>query len=118
MLPFKTGALGLIVNKTHPELQFVKSVQQLKIGTDNIEHKAKVYYGGPVETVRGSVLHTDDYHTESGTVDIVDNVCKTVTMDILRDIASGKEAKPSLQALGYAGWGEGQLETRLFIMAG
>ena len=68
--------------------------------------------------MRGSVLHTDDYHTESGTVDIVDNVCKTVTMDILRDIASGKEAKPSLQALGYAGWGEGQLETRLFIMAG
>ena len=90
MLPFKTGALGLIVNKTHPELQFVKSVQQLKIGTDNIEHKAKVYYGGLVETVCGIVLHTDDYRTEGGTVDLADNPCMAATMDILRDNARGK----------------------------
>ena len=63
--------------------------------------------------MRGSVLHTDDYHTESGTVDIVDNVCKTVTMDILRDIAIGKGPITSLLALGYAGWSEGQLENEI-----
>ena len=109
----KQGALGLIVNKTHPKRQFVKSFQQLKIRTDNVEHKAKFYYGGPVETVRGIVLQTDHYHTESGTVDVADNICMTATMDILRDIASGKGAKMSLLAPGDAGWREGQLENEI-----
>lgn len=109
----KQGALGLIVNKTHPKLQFVKILQQLKIGTDNMEHKAKVYYGGPVETVRGIVLHTDDYRTKISTVDVADNICITATMDILRDIAIGKGPITSLLALGYAGWSEGQLENEI-----
>lgn len=107
------GAMGLIINKPQPKLRFVKLFKQLNIKVDGIIREAKVYYGGPVETVRGFVLHTDDYHTEEGTVDVADNFAMTATIDVLQDIAQGVGPKTSLLALGYAGWSAGQLEAEI-----
>jgi len=104
------GAMGLIVNKPQPKLKFVKLFQQLDIDVEGTVHDARVHYGGPVEGVRGFVLHTDDYRTEGGTIDVADHICMTATMDGLHDIARGKGPQTALLALGYAGWGAGQLE--------
>ena len=71
-----------------------------------------VHFGGPVESGRGFVLHSTDFMRED-TVRINDNMCITGTIDILRAIAEGKGPNRSIFALGYAGWGAGQLEAEV-----
>ena len=71
-----------------------------------------VQFGGPVETGRGFVLHSPDYAASNNTTVNVGNaaVGLTATVDVLKAIADGKGPKQAMVALGYAGWGAGQLE--------
>ena len=72
-----------------------------------------VLKGGPVETQRGFVLHTSDYHADNTTMAIDDEVSLTATVDILRAIAQGAGPFQAILALGYAGWSPGQLEDEI-----
>jgi putative transcriptional regulator len=65
-----------------------------------------------VEQGRGFVLHSSDYERES-TLQVVDEVSLTATLDILQDIATGRGPKRKILALGYAGWGPGQLDSEI-----
>ena len=71
-----------------------------------------IHFGGPVETGRGFVLHSSDY-VRDGTIDVGGGVGLTATIDILQDIAEGSGPVQFFLALGYAGWGAGQLEEEL-----
>ena len=71
-----------------------------------------IHFGGPVESGRGFVLHSDDYVQES-TLVIRDGVALTATVEVLRDIAEGNGPARSLLALGYAGWAPGQLDSEI-----
>jgi putative transcriptional regulator len=73
----------------------------------------QVLMGGPVETSRGFVLHSPDFHLAQSTLPIDDSICLTATIDILRAIARGDGPENAVLALGYAGWGAGQLEMEL-----
>ena len=73
----------------------------------------QVLMGGPVETSRGFVLHSPDFHIAQSTLPIDDSVCLTATIDILRAIARGDGPENAVLALGYAGWGAGQLEMEI-----
>jgi putative transcriptional regulator len=88
-----------------PELERIRLPQ--RVGT------MQVLMGGPVETSRGFVLHSPDFHIEQSTLPIDDSVCLTATIDILRAIAAGRGPENAVLALGYAGWGAGQLEMEL-----
>ena len=103
--------MGLHVNKPRPKIRFLNLLKQLDIEVMGIIREADVHYGGPVETLRGFVLHTDDYRTEGGTLDVADHISMTATIDILEDIARGKGPQTSRSAIGYSGWGEGQGES-------
>lgn len=108
------GAMGLIVNKPVTELRFADLLEQLGIprpekGTRDI----RVHFGGPVEGGRGFVLHSSDYDSDGGTMRIDDEVSMTATLDVLRRIAAGDGPRSSMLALGYAGWGPGQLEREI-----
>ena len=71
-----------------------------------------VYAGGPVQIDRGFILHDSDKQWDS--THIIDNdLCLTTSEDILLAIAQGKGPENALIALGYAGWGAGQLEEEL-----
>ncbi len=104
------GAMGLIVNKPSEDLSFKELAEQLSIKTGPVEVSAPIHFGGPVDHGRGFVLHTSDYFTDETTLAVNGGFGMTATMDILKDIAVGKGPKSSLMALGYAGWGPGQLE--------
>lgn len=106
------GAMGLVVNKSLDSLTFPELLEQLDIESLGVAADRPIHYGGPVETGRGFVLHSLDYHQE-GTIRIHDDVGLTATIDVLRDIAESRGPAQSLLALGYAGWGAGQLDDEI-----
>ncbi|MFC5504467.1 MULTISPECIES: YqgE/AlgH family protein [Hyphomicrobiales] len=114
------GAMGIIVNKPAADTRFPDLLVQLDvipseelIRLPSQAEKLQVLRGGPVETKRGFVLHTADFFLESATLPIDDGICLTATLDILRAIAIGSGPESAVLALGYAGWGAGQLESEI-----
>ena len=107
------GAMGLIVNKAVEGMSLESLLGQLSIEYDSEVGDAGLYFGGPVETGRGFVLHTPDYRSALSTLDIGGRFGMTATQDILEDIATGNGPDAALVALGYSGWGPGQLEKEI-----
>jgi putative transcriptional regulator len=108
-------AMGLAVNRPVQGLSIGSVLKRLKIGESSIElPEDLVLMGGPVERDRGFVLHTDDYMCPTSSVPVIPGVGLTATPDVLEAIA-GHNSRPrrSLLALGYAGWGAGQLEEEI-----
>lgn len=112
------GAMGIIINQVQ-ELQFSDLMVQLGILDEKqairLPSPARdiiIRNGGPVDRSRGFVLHSDDYMVES-TMPVADEICLTATVDILRAISSGRGPRHALMALGYSGWGAGQLEEEI-----
>jgi putative transcriptional regulator len=112
------GAMGLILNKLVRNMSFVDLLRQLRL-TPRSKGVAglPVMFGGPVETERGFVLHSGEYEAGSSTMRIGQNaglnLGLTATVDVIADIADGRGPRASMLALGYAGWGAGQLEAEL-----
>ncbi|WP_439547442.1 YqgE/AlgH family protein [Sandarakinorhabdus sp.] len=102
------GALGLVVNRPHPDIRFHGILSQLDIDCGDVPD-APVLAGGPVEQGRGFVLHEADY-AAAGTIRVGDAWAFTTTLDILQAIAQGRGPRRWHMVLGYAGWGAGQLD--------
>lgn len=107
------GALGLIVNKPAPDLRFSALIEQLGIDSGDPKRDIRVHFGGPVENGRGFVLHSADYLSNTSTLKVTDVFGMTATRDVLEDIARGEGPASALLALGYSGWGPGQLESEI-----
>jgi putative transcriptional regulator len=105
------GALGIGIGRTIPTITFHGLLIQLDI-EPGIAPDAPIYHGGPVEAQRGFILHGTDWEGED-TISAGDNWRLTGTLDVLRAIAEGTGPARWLAALGYAGWGEGQLDEEL-----
>jgi len=112
------GAMGIVVNHAANNIKFPDLLVQLDVipATELIQlpRKAgtvKVLKGGPVETGRGFVLHSNDFFIENSTLPIDNGICLTATLDILKAIAHGEGPQIAVLALGYAGCALGLLET-------
>jgi putative transcriptional regulator len=106
------GAMGIIVNQPMEAVKTKDVFSQLNIHLNQQASEIKVFFGGPVESARGFVLHTADY-TLNDTLMLGDDMALTCTIEILKDIAAGRGPKDAMLALGYAGWSAGQLESEL-----
>jgi len=103
------GSMGIIINKQIDHDIYPNLLEQLGIDKPLNKRKIFIRYGGPVETSRGLVLHTDDV-IQKGSLPINKGIVLTSTAEIFNDIAKGKGPKTSILAIGYAGWEAGQLE--------
>lgn len=108
------GALGLVINRptdltVGDLLQRIDLKLSLEIGP---VRKAPVFFGGPVQTDRGFVLHVPR-RRYSSSIALGDDVALTTSRDVLQDVADGHGPEHMLVTLGYAGWGAGQLEDEL-----
>ena len=106
------GALGIVINR--PTTMTVEDIfRQLSFDArGSAQARDPVLSGGPVQPDRGFVLHQSATPFDS-TVDPEADVKVTVSQDILEAMARGDGPKPAVVALGYAGWGAGQLESEL-----
>lgn len=107
------GAMGLIVNKPAEDLKFRDLLKQLNIAPAAGLRPIRVHVGGPVEFGRGFVLHSSEYSQPRATLSVEGGFAMTATLDILEDIAAGNGPERSMLAMGYSGWGPGQLEGEL-----
>jgi putative transcriptional regulator len=112
------GAMGFIINQSQ-QLSFVDILRHLKIVADEdailLSDETRdfpIQKGGPVESGRGFVLHTDDYLSQSS-IPVSDEICLTATVDIIRAMSRGRGPRKASLLLGYAGWGAGQIESEI-----
>ncbi|MFN3548344.1 MAG: YqgE/AlgH family protein [Mesorhizobium sp.] len=112
------GAMGIVINRVQP-LRFPDLLVQLGVVDEKqairlppTARDLLVRNGGPVDRSRGFVLHSDDYIVDSS-LPVSEDICLTATIDILRAISRGNGPRHALMALGYAGWGAGQLEREI-----
>jgi putative transcriptional regulator len=106
------GALGITINRPS-EFSLIDVLTQIGISCDDESLAAMpVFDGGPVHQERGFVLHDGDPIWESS-MKVGDGIAVTTSRDILAAIAAGRGPKRFLVALGYAGWGAGQLEDEM-----
>jgi putative transcriptional regulator len=105
------GALGIGIGQTIPGLGLHGLLAQVGIDP-GVAPDRPVHAGGPVEPQRGFVLHGQDWGGE-GTLHVGRRWALSGTLDVLRAIAEGRGPARWLVALGYAGWGEGQLDAEM-----
>ena len=106
------GALGIVINKPIG-MDLGDVLQQLSLETKTTELLSQpVLRGGPVQAERGFVLHESPRRWDA-TTEVGQSICVTTSQDILSDVAAGNGPDRILMALGYAGWGAGQLEDEL-----
>ena len=106
------GAMGLVINRLVGAISFPDLLTQLEIEPSEMSEEIRVHFGGPVEQGRGFVLHSGEYNQES-TLQVDGRIALTATIDILKDMASGSGPRRQILALGYAGWGPGQLDSEI-----
>jgi putative transcriptional regulator len=106
------GAMGIVINQP-ADINLGDLAEHLKLGvTEKTNLTQPIYSGGPVEIDRGFVLHRPVGKWES-TLDVADGIAVSTSTDIVTALAAGEGPAESLIALGYAGWGAGQLEREL-----
>jgi putative transcriptional regulator len=111
----ENGAIGIGIGHKRAGISFRGLLRQLEIEPDQAPDCA-VHHGGPVEPGRGFVLHSTDWggqdtlHVNGSNGELF---AMTGTIDVLRAISEGRGPSRWIAALGYAGWGEGQLDDEM-----
>ncbi len=110
------GALGLVINKPI-DIKLKNLFEKIELSLDRVDlAESPVYYGGPVQTERGFVLHEqidDDGSRFNSSLRIPGGLEMTTSKDVLEALSSGTGPTKILVTLGYSGWGAGQLEEEM-----
>ena len=109
----ENGALGLVINRPTDLTvgDLLKRIELSPASDTEASQQAPVFFGGPVQTDRGFVLHeaAGEYNSSIS----LGSLALTTSRDVLQDVSLGKGPGRVLVTLGYAGWGAGQLESEM-----
>ena len=108
----KEGAFGIVINRPVGERSIAALLEATGHDDADVAGIVRVFAGGPVQPELGFVLHSAEYR-RAETVDVDGRVAMTASRQVLLDIGHSQGPEKSLFALGYAGWGPGQLEDEL-----
>ena len=106
------GAMGIVLNQPLARPSFEALLKTLGVTPLPPARRIRLHSGGPVDNGRGFVLHTVDW-TDEGSLLVDGRLALTASLDILKAIAQGGGPAQGLLALGYAGWGPGQLDREM-----
>jgi putative transcriptional regulator len=106
------GAFGIVINRPVGEGPIASLLEGPGEDVSGISGNVRIFAGGPVQQELGFVVHSAEYHLNE-TLDVDGHVAMTANRQVLRDIGHNRGPVKSLFALGYAGWGPGQLEGEL-----
>jgi putative transcriptional regulator len=106
------GAMGIVLNRPLASPSFGDLLEQLEVAPVPPVRRIELFRGGPVDAARGFVLHTADW-TGDGSLMVDGDVALTASLDVLKAIADGGGPQRGFLALGYAGWGPGQLDREM-----
>ena len=106
-------AMGLVLNKPNGALRLGDVLAHLEFAAPGETTSRAVLFGGPVKTDRGYVLHSQDFTVPEATQEITSGIALTASREVLEAISSAHPPNQYVFALGYAGWGPGQLESEL-----
>lgn len=106
------AAMGLVINKINPDLDFDKLRSKLKLKRAFFDGETPIFDGGPVESGRGFVLHSSDQMLPDS-LPIGADMAMSVHISMINEIAQGTGPHFHRVMLGYAGWDKGQLEDEL-----
>ena len=106
------GAMGLVLNRRATGMKLADLAAHLEIERP-APRDLPIHMGGPVEPGRGFVLHSDDWDGDVSTTAAGRGFALTSTRDAVEALAQGEGPVWAFVALGYAGWGGGQLESEI-----
>jgi putative transcriptional regulator len=104
--------MGLVLNRPIVKPSFEELLKQLDVAPVPPARRIRLCAGGPVDNARGFVLHTSDWVGE-GSLKVNEALALTASLDVLKVIAEGGGPRQCILALGYAGWGPGQLDKEI-----
>lgn len=105
----KEGAFGIVINRPIGERSIAMLLEASGDSDPDVEGSVRVFAGGPVQPELGFVVHSSEYH-RAETIEVDGRVAMTASRQVLRDIGHNRGPEKILFALGYAGWGPGQLD--------
>ncbi len=108
----RDGAMGLVVNRVLGKMELYKLLRGFGVERKGIKGTVRVHYGGPVEPKVGFILHSADFVRDESVL-VTRDVAMTRDIKALVDITGDKGSRRSFVAMGYSGWGGGQLEREI-----
>jgi putative transcriptional regulator len=108
----REGAFGIVINRPVGEGSIASLLEGAGEDVSGISGSVRIFSGGPVQQELGFVVHSAEYHLDE-TLEVDGRVAMTANRQVLRDIGHSRGPVKSLFALGYAGWGPGQLDGEL-----
>ena len=108
----QSAAMGVVINQRSAQIDLRHLCKTLEMGAPRFHGDQPVYIGGPVESSRGFVLHSQD-HMRPESIAVTNDIALTSSVSILQDITNGIGPVRSMILLGYAGWHAGQIEQEI-----